>query len=659
MNSVSIPAIPAATQTKSGIVTTGLQSFDGLKCFYGGIVAGRTTNMIDGSITYNDGISFGSPKVLYGLYGNANSLRLVAPIDISVYSSGFTINSSTMPIVNNNYTNSADTKLTTEFISILHGDLLTLMNESMLIPGQKYRITDYVATTTVSGTSADTTCDFDIIITAATNSTFFNDCKIVAKNDSSEFNDYSIKYEISNDNYKYKWVDPSNGKGVIYNMIDYNNNECPYDFINIAFNGYTTFSTGLSGFNHNSNMFENIHVGPKISYGKLSTNIYSHDREVYELPTNIRFCMNMYTQATTGVSTYSVIRNCYIGSNCGNILIDASNANGYAVSNINIGNNCSSVKISDTSVNISNINIGNNCSSVYIHDTDMTFDVIDINVGNGCSSVNLCGTKNKIEENCCNITIDKYSSNNYIGRDCSYIRLSDSKKNILSMYDVSVYMNESIENIIDVSCSSIYLNDAYTNKIGASSNNIYFTASNTNTIAQDCANIKLTSSDYNNIGIANTYIYLNTCDYNMFNSVCGYIKLKNATHNTFDNGCKYILTTYSTSQNSTSYGIKLQNCYFGAMSGGFALYNSSSSYVVRNKHFVGGTGYYGGQTNPSACSHYLSVSNTYPQTIQNGHVSSAGTKIVAMRLVEDKSNTVYTETLSLTSFSPGFGTWNS
>ena len=63
--------------------------------------------------------------------------------------------------------------------------------------------------------------------------TYFTNSKIDA---------WELKYSIDNDRTRFLWADPTNGKGVIYYLKDEYGNECPYDFKNILFNGYYTFS---------------------------------------------------------------------------------------------------------------------------------------------------------------------------------------------------------------------------------------------------------------------------------------------------------------------------------------------------------------------------------------------------------------------------------
>lgn len=58
---------------------------------------------------------------------------------------------------------------------------------------------------------------------------------------------WDVKYCLDNDNTRFNWADTNTGKGVIYYMKDEHDNECYYDFKNILFNGYYTFSYIING----------------------------------------------------------------------------------------------------------------------------------------------------------------------------------------------------------------------------------------------------------------------------------------------------------------------------------------------------------------------------------------------------------------------------
>ena len=118
-------------------------------------------------------------------------------------------------------------------------ELKTLRDNSQLVAGQQYRITDYTCTTTQPATKSAGHV-FDIIVTADDESTL-NEVARVVKHDGDEYfansdlSAWKIWYCIDNDTNRFAWADSDNGKGVIYRMIDDLNNDVPYDFKNIQF----------------------------------------------------------------------------------------------------------------------------------------------------------------------------------------------------------------------------------------------------------------------------------------------------------------------------------------------------------------------------------------------------------------------------------------
>ena len=127
-------------------------------------------------------------------------------------------------------------------VDLTYEELKSLRDSAQLIPGQQYRITDYMTTTTQAGTAA-AGHQFDIIVTSKSENELFE----YAKADYHEGDTYflnsnlsawELKYTLDNDTSKYAWADATNGKGVIYYMKDEWNNECPYDFKNILISSY-------------------------------------------------------------------------------------------------------------------------------------------------------------------------------------------------------------------------------------------------------------------------------------------------------------------------------------------------------------------------------------------------------------------------------------
>ena len=135
-----------------------------------------------------------------------------------------------------------ETEIKTKFSNLTEitwSSLKSLVDTGSLIPGMHYRITDYQCTTTQDNTRSAGHV-FDIIVTADDESTL-NEIARAAKHDGDTYfadcdlNACKLWYCLDNDTTRFAWADETNGKGVIYRMIDEFNNDVPYDFKNIQF----------------------------------------------------------------------------------------------------------------------------------------------------------------------------------------------------------------------------------------------------------------------------------------------------------------------------------------------------------------------------------------------------------------------------------------
>ena len=128
----------------------------------------------------------------------------------------------------------------TELLVKIHwAELKVLISNSQLVAGQQYRITDYTCTTTQAATKSAGHV-FDIIVTADSESVLNEEARAIQHEDDTYFANsnlsaWKIWYCIDNDTNRFAWADSTNGKGVIYRMIDEFNNDVPYDFKNIQF----------------------------------------------------------------------------------------------------------------------------------------------------------------------------------------------------------------------------------------------------------------------------------------------------------------------------------------------------------------------------------------------------------------------------------------
>lgn len=265
--------------------------------------------------------------------------------------------------------------------NVTYSELRSLKLNSQLVPGIRYRITDYKTyyklqnlESNNSSDSVDSTTDstdsyifdssdssddidyregntflFDIIVTALTNNTLDENAKIVSNN--RDLSKWSIKYSLDNLS-EYKWS-VFYGKGVIYYMKDEYGNECPYDFMNIQFNynGYLVYTFSNSDYSLSTNVRNNI-IKPCYEnylnryYYVLNKNIFisdsciennycdynSHDNIVTELASNCFIGKQSFKNYLTSAE------NCQLGDNCINIDSNYSK-------NLYIGNNCNNLVI--------------------------------------------------------------------------------------------------------------------------------------------------------------------------------------------------------------------------------------------------------------------------------------------------------------------------
>ena len=127
----------------------------------------------------------------------------------------------------------------TTIIEITWSDLKAKRDAGELTLGQLYRITDYQCTTTESDTRS-AGHQFDIIVLALSKNTLSEQAYAALHSGDTYFANnklsaWKLWYCLDNDTDRFAWADSTNGKGVIYRMIDEFNNDVPYDFKNIQF----------------------------------------------------------------------------------------------------------------------------------------------------------------------------------------------------------------------------------------------------------------------------------------------------------------------------------------------------------------------------------------------------------------------------------------
>ena len=369
------------------------------------------------------------------------------------------------------------TVLSKGITNVTHEELKTLRDNSQLIPGQQYRITDYVTTTTQSNTQS-AGHQFDIIVVADDVNVLNENARAIQhttdENDyfsNSDLNAWELKYCLDNDTDRFAWADATNGKGVIYYMKDEFNNECPYDFKNIQFarwelsnpvgyekSNYTWFAldsipvtgirsgyTGLDGTTTSFTYGDNYKVEYTISesptycytFGKdtdYSINGNNYGNVIKEYKSSKKITLNNIVFLGNSCSSNSFGNYCYsntFGNSCYQNIFGNS-----CYQNI-FGNSCSSNSLgNECSYN----NFGNSCSSNSLGN-ECSYN----NFGNECDS-------NSFGNGCFTNSFGNKCYNNSFGNKCSYNNFGESKYYSKSYYRCITFDNGNRH--INLNCTS-------------------------------------------------------------------------------------------------------------------------------------------------------------------------------------------------------------
>ena len=421
-------------------------------------------------------------------------------------------------------------------INITYSELVSLRNESQLQPGCWYRITDYITTTSQENTIS-AVHQFDVLVLATDVNVLSEEARAIKHEgdtyfDNSSLNAWKIWYCLDNDSDRFGWPDISNGKGVIYRLIDEYGNDCPYDFKNIKFIPHTSSTSGSGGSGGASN----------IAVGDFDTDVTDiSNEEMNEELTELLNASEMtyyYTFDLNAESDYS------IGSNCYNNMIKP-----YYVDGIMLLNFITFKNTSDEAECHSN-SFGTNC-----YGNSFGTNCYNNTFGNYCA-YNSFGNKcygNSFMGDCQNNTLNDDCAYNSFGNNCSNNSFSNncSNNSFSNNCDYNSFGNNCCDNSFMSDCLNNTLNDnCACNSFG---NNCAY-----NSFGNNCSN--------NSFG--------NNCDYNSFrmNSSNDSEVRSYCRNNIIENGVSYVIL-YNTSTVSDSY--KLQNVTVcKGMSGTSTSYNN-------------------------------------------------------------------------------------
>lgn len=310
--------------------------------------------------------------------------------------------------------------------SITWNALKTKRSQSGLTSGKQYRITDYTCTTTQANTRSAGHV-FDIIVTADSTFTLNEVARAVQHVGDTylrvcNMNAWKIWYCLDNDTERFAWADNSStGRGVIYRMIDEHNNDCPYDFKNIQYNGswgYWAYTFNwykddrtcddLSVYN-----YENDEGGYSYAYSNIIKPCHDASGINYDFPLQLNGCVFLNTQSFDGGMFYGCHNNTF-GTDCyDNIFRNDCYHNTF-------GNECFTNTFGDSCTYNA---FSNRCFSNTFGD-NCSFNTF----GNGCQN-NTFGIEcsfNIFGNSCGNNTFGEFCTHNTFGSSCYNITFGDN-----------------------------------------------------------------------------------------------------------------------------------------------------------------------------------------------------------------------------------------
>ena len=422
-------------------------------------------------------------------------------------------------------------------------ELKNLRDTSGLTDGVNYRITDYACTTTQADTrSAEH--QFDIIVVADDNHTLNENARAALHEGDTYFSNcklstWKLKYSLDNDTERFAWADSTNGKGVVYRMIDEWNNDCPYDFKNIQFKRYILDKTNLITTDHPNSIVETA----------IKTLFNASDNVVISVSSTIYYKGDYITNVYPNADADSL----YVPY--GDIVYDGDGP-------------CLLCKIDQTkfdyfytfSSHVSSSPTDKTMSSTTIHDNKLliggasgTHDSIT-EIGNGLPNTIFLN-----DSDCYGNTFGVNCYGNSFGNDCNYNTFGNDFQN-------NTFGNDCNYNTFGEGCNyNTFGEDCVSNSFGNNcDSNSFGSYFRNNTFRNNCK-----SNSFGDACRSNSFG--NDCDSNTFGNSCTDSTFGNSCinstfgnnfqNNTFRNNCKS--NSFGNYCNSNSFGNNFQNNTFG------------------------------------------------------------------------------------------------
>lgn len=224
---------------------------------------------------------------------------------------------------------------------ITYSNLKTLRDNSGLLPGKWYRITDYKTTTSITNTQSANHI-FDILVMAVSRNAL-SEIAFATKNaydtyfSGRKLQAWELRYCLDNDTFRFGWAsNTAEGRGVIYYMKDEYNNEAPYDFKNIQFRDHLVNETantpvnvykavGNDGSSENMNLLLSFNSAYRYTFATTSGADSSltggaRNNRIEPYFSGSMMYLNFITMSSGSIYGMN------FGKNCHNITIEASSS---------------------------------------------------------------------------------------------------------------------------------------------------------------------------------------------------------------------------------------------------------------------------------------------------------------------------------------------
>ncbi|MBD5163510.1 MAG: hypothetical protein HDT09_02260 [Bacteroidales bacterium] len=450
------------------------------------------------------------------------------------------------------------------FIETTYSDLKWWRDTNRLIPGARYRITDFVTTVANDPEARSAGHQFDLIVLATDKGELSEEAMALAHKDDAYFRNanlsaWKVWYCLDNNTTRFGWADTENGKGVIYRLIDEFSNDCPYDFKNVQFKRYgiqdTDFGLNimngyLFGFNTEFNTYNEVDINESRCVWAYTFSIYNYDEKHPEqLPEVLDGSMD-YAKLSYNESNH-----------CAENKIDAYRTRTF--------NNLDAVIRSETltqwlnnivCVNSINLGVDGNIppnkylcnNSIGAQCYNMTIAGSDNTISSNCRDIiiGIHADSNKISTGCDGIVIEDFCSDNVIGHECFGIQISPTayresqvpgKGNTIKAYCAGFHICGP-DNVFGDNCRLCYINGPG-NQIGSNCEYINF-------------GYYYSKTNYVKIGANCRDIIIQTGYSTVIGSDCKEINLFEAVRCTIGDSCSHI----KSGKNSYCHSLEIGDC---------------------------------------------------------------------------------------------------